>query len=554
MKVESVISWGGWLITLLAVAVCLGIATLLAFGYRATREWQHSSEQLIERDTEESADLIATALTRDMQGAQSRVLANRDWDELPTDSLSDTTQQVATAFARYPYPESFFTWRAAGDHKVVFFNRANRYPPWMPHTDTSYLTPVVVTVDPPGASELRRQIAAQAVKGFRYVAVNVTFAGEPYQVVARLAYTDTLHEHLQSVIGFTVSLAWVRRVYFAELLSQVEAIVNRGSRLDVVVLDDEGRLIWGRPSAPSGLVRMFPLLFLDPSASMMATAPDTAPTWSVRVSQSANSALVNAAQGAEQTLLVATVAALTLGFGLILATRAVRAGVALTAMRSDFVSSVTHELKMPIANIRAMADTLARRPLSSEKIRTYAAYLLQEARRLTRLVDNLLAYARVTDVTNLYSFEPIAAAELVDDVLQSFRQPITDRDVTVQVAIPVDFPLVLADRAAMLLALDNLVDNAIRYSSDHGSIGISGRTNGAMAFLEVRDRGIGITAAELSAVRRKFVRGRFARTQGTGLGLAIVSRIVADHHGTFVLESVSGVGTTATIGLPRTED
>src|SRR2546422_3032629 len=93
MKVESVISWGGWLITLLAVAVCLGIATLLAFGYRATREWQHSSEQLIERDTEESADLIATALTRDMQGAQSRVLANRDWDELPTDSLSDTTQQ-----------------------------------------------------------------------------------------------------------------------------------------------------------------------------------------------------------------------------------------------------------------------------------------------------------------------------------------------------------------------------------------------------------------------------------------------------------------------------
>ena len=216
---------------------------------------------------------IATALTRDMQGAQSRVLANRDWDELPTDSLSDTTQQVATAFARYPYPESFFTWRAAGDHRVVFFNRANRYPPWMPHTDTSYLTPVVVTVDPPGASELRRQIAAQAVKGFRYVAVNVTFAGEPYQVVARLAYTDTLHEHLQSVIGFTVSLAWVRRVYFAELLSQVEAIVNRGSRLDVVVLDDEGRLIWGRPSAPSGLVRMFPLLFLDPSASMMAGPP-----------------------------------------------------------------------------------------------------------------------------------------------------------------------------------------------------------------------------------------------------------------------------------------
>ena len=65
MKVESVIAWGGWLTALLAVAVCLGIATLLGFGYRATREWQRSSEMLIARETEESADLLVTAVTRD---------------------------------------------------------------------------------------------------------------------------------------------------------------------------------------------------------------------------------------------------------------------------------------------------------------------------------------------------------------------------------------------------------------------------------------------------------------------------------------------------------
>ena len=111
MKVESVIAWGGWLTALLAVAVCLGIATLLGFGYRATREWQRSSELLIERDTEESADLLVTAVTRDMRGAHSRVLANRDWGELSLESLTDTSDQVATAFARYPYPESFFSWQ-----------------------------------------------------------------------------------------------------------------------------------------------------------------------------------------------------------------------------------------------------------------------------------------------------------------------------------------------------------------------------------------------------------------------------------------------------------
>ena len=151
---------------------------------------------------------------------------------------------------------------------------------------------------------------------------------------------------------------------------------------------------------------------------MVALGADPAVrTWAIRTGQSTDSALLGAAQGADEALLAAAAAALTLALGLILAIRAVRAGVALTAMRSDFVSSVTHELKTPLANIRAMADTLARRPIGGETVRDYAELLMQEARRLTRLVDNLLAYARVTDVTEMYSFEPIAPSELVDDVL-----------------------------------------------------------------------------------------------------------------------------------------
>src|SRR5688500_8850405 len=124
MKVESVIAWGGWLTALLAVAVCLGIATLLGFGYRATREWQRSSELLMERDTAQSADLLVTAVTRDMRGAHSRVLANRDWGELSLEPLTDTSDQVATALARCRYPESFFSWVPDGHTGVVLVNRA----------------------------------------------------------------------------------------------------------------------------------------------------------------------------------------------------------------------------------------------------------------------------------------------------------------------------------------------------------------------------------------------------------------------------------------------
>jgi two-component system phosphate regulon sensor histidine kinase PhoR len=228
--------------------------------------------------------------------------------------------------------------------------------------------------------------------------------------------------------------------------------------------------------------------------------------------------------------------------------------VTLTAMRSDFVSSVTHELKTPLANIRAMADTLARRPITTDTIRDYAELLMQEAKRLGRLVDNLLAYARVTDVTEVYSFEPVALAELVDDVLQNFRHPLAERAFQVTVDMPLDLPLVRADRTAMMLVLDNLVDNAIRYSAGERYLRISAGRDGANVRIEVQDRGVGISPEELPNVRRKFVRGRLARTDGSGLGLAIVSRIVADHKGTFVLESTVGSGTTARICLPMGGD
>jgi two-component system, OmpR family, phosphate regulon sensor histidine kinase PhoR len=551
MNIEKVIEWGGWLTALLAVAVCLGIATLLGFGYRATREWQRSSEALSAREMEQSADLLITAVTRDMRGAHSRVLANRDWGELPLESVTDTSAQVATAFARYPYPESFFSWQQSDDHGVVFFNRANRFPSWMPRPTEPHRYPVALVTDPPGTETLRERVEALAAARFRYAVFDMTLGGEPYQIVARLVYADPLQEQLHSVIGFTVNLGWVRTSYFSDILSQVAPIATRGNTLEIAVLDDSGKRVWGRENNQPAMVRKFPLLFVDPSVSMVALGSNTAGRdWSIRTSLSTNSAVIDAAQGADETLLAAGAAALTLALGLILAIRAVRAGVALTAMRTDFVSSVTHELKTPLAAIRAMADTLARRPIAAETIRDYAELLMQEAKRLTRLVDNLLAYARVTDVTEVYSFEPTAPSELMDDVLQNFRHPIAEREFNVEVDMPVDLPLVRADRTAMMLALDNLVDNAIRYSADRCSLRISARRNGSNVVIEVQDRGVGIAAEELSNVRRKFVRGRLARADGSGLGLAIVSRIVADHKGTFVLESEFGSGTTAKVSLP----
>ena len=271
MNIEKVIEWGGWLTALLAVAVCLGIVTLLGFGYRATREWQRSSEALIARDTEQSADLLITAVTRDMRGAHSRVLANRDWGELSLESLTDTSAQVATAFARYPYPESFFSWQQ---------NQRSRRRVLQPDQPLSRLDAATDRGAPlPGGaghrsarrrSDLRERIDAYAAAGFRYAVFDMALGGEPYQIVARLVYADPLQEQLHSVIGFTVNLAWVRASYFSDILSQVAPIATRGNTLDIAVLDDSGKRVWGRDDGQSAMVRSFPLLFVDPSVSMVA--------------------------------------------------------------------------------------------------------------------------------------------------------------------------------------------------------------------------------------------------------------------------------------------
>ena len=190
-------------------------------------------------------------------------------------------------------------------------------------------------------------------------------------------------------------------------------------------------------------------------------------TWTISVSQASNSPLLAASQGADQALIVAGVAVCALFVGLFLAIRATTVGWALAAMRSDFVSSVTHELKMPLTNILAMADTLGRLPVSAETIQKFSGLLKQESTRLRRLINNLLASARVTDIANAYSFEALAFATIIEHVVQVFQHPLTEGRFTLDVDIPLDVSLVRVDRDSMILVMDNLLDNAIRYSADN---------------------------------------------------------------------------------------
>jgi signal transduction histidine kinase len=537
----------------LAILVFLGIATLLAFGYRITREWQQGVVARMAHQNEESADLIMKAITRDMRGAQARILANRDWDAtLPEGSVREMTEQVATTFARYPYPESFFTWRG-GHHGMLFFSRTTRVPKWMPAQTEVVNSPIALAIDPPIASQVRERVLASITRQLRYAVFNTNFAGVPYQIVARITYADPLRERLESVSGFTVNLDWVRKWYFADILSEVGPSASGGLTEDVALIDENNRTVLGSNNeSPPMAQRAFPLLFMDSSDTASDVPTDlTHIQWRIRVSASRDPILLSASRRADITLLATSFAVILCGVSLMLAHRAVLSGVKLSEMRSRFVSSVTHELKTPLANIHALAATLARHSqVPSGRYREYPNLLIGETSRLRRLVDNLLAYARITDVSETYAFEPMAAAELVDEAVRNFRARLSENGIRVQIEMSPDLPFVCVDQRAMVLTLDNLIDNAIRHMRDKGHISIATTCVDSVVSIVVQDDGFGISAVKLEALRASIASRAFSPSDGGGLGLAIASRVVADHRGTFTVDSVLGAGTRCVIGLP----
>jgi len=295
---------------LLTLIVFLGITVLLMWEYRVTRASQQSMAGRVAHQNEETADLIMKAITRDMRGAQTRILANRDWEAPPpVASALDMTEPVTTTFARYPYPESFFTWRG-GNHSIVFFSRATRLPQWMPRPSPVLNSPIATAVDPSIAGDVRRRLLSAIAAQQRYAVFDIDLADVPYQVVARITYADSLREHLESVSGFTVNLDWVRQWYFADILSEVKPSASGGLTQDVALVDEHDRTVVGSNSkGPPIAERAFPLLFMDSSDTESDLSFDVRQAqWKLRVSASRDPMLLSASRRADTTL-VATICA-----------------------------------------------------------------------------------------------------------------------------------------------------------------------------------------------------------------------------------------------------
>jgi signal transduction histidine kinase len=245
---------------------------------------------------------------------------------------------------------------------------------------------------------------------------------------------------------------------------------------------------------------------------------------------------------------------LLLAGGIFLTYRSVNKEVALAKLKSDFVSNVSHELRTPLSSIRLYAETLEMGRISHpEKYQEYYRIIRKESDRLTALINNILDFSRIEAGKKEYEFRETDLGELVRNTLDSYRFQIEQHGFAFEQRIEDDLPKVRVDREAIARSLLNLVNNAVKYSSDRKYLGVHlYRSNGSVK-MEVVDHGIGIPRTEHHKIFEKFYRAcdpLVHNTKGSGLGLSLVRHVVEAHGGQVSVESTPGEGSKFTIALP----
>jgi two-component system, OmpR family, phosphate regulon sensor histidine kinase PhoR len=543
------------------VAMFAATAALVWFGYVATREWRSGTNLLVERRANEALALVRATLKADMKGAWITAIVPFNATDLDEDPPYGMFQVAARTFAQFPYPESFVLWKHTGqkEGETYVFNRADRPPPWETRPSSDDPFPVVLIHDPPALAGLVAAVREHATAASPFIMLEQPIDGTPYQIVAHALFASGPSHTLLGFMAFTVNEQWLHAQYFDPLVEQVAKIGGGRGGLSITVSDDEGRAVT-KASAPvahegaGDFHTRFPLLFIDPAlVRSISSRPTRVRDWTVHVRSLPDPALLATLQGARRMFFLISIAAGASLLALVLTVRADRASAALASMKSDFVAAVTHELKTPVATIRLVGDTLSNGRYTSPKtVQEYAGLLSVEASRLGASIDNLLTYARYSSspaasATDLADVEP---TDLVEDALQAVRPVLADLEFDLVVDVPPDLPKICIDRSAMIRALDNIVDNAIKYSTTDKHLAVRGRATSRTVTLTVHDRGTGIARKDLSRVFERFYRGGNVTVSGSGLGLPIAKRIVESHGGWIEIRSVVGSGTDVDVTLP----
>ncbi len=229
----------------------------------------------------------------------------------------------------------------------------------------------------------------------------------------------------------------------------------------------------------------------------------------------------------------------------------------LSRVRQEFVSNASHELKTPVAAIRGMVETIIDDPgMPSDQQVSYLSKVRSQTERLSRLIDDLLILSQVESIEGVFEREALDLRDIVRESAQPLLAEAKAKGQSVEIQLPPGEVVACCDEAAMRQVLENLVDNAIKYTPRGGTIRIRVQSEGHSAVIEVQDTGVGIEPREQEHIFERFYcvdKARSRELGGTGLGLSIVKHIVQAHGGQVSVESVPGRGSTFRVRIPLSD-
>jgi two-component system sensor histidine kinase SenX3 len=222
------------------------------------------------------------------------------------------------------------------------------------------------------------------------------------------------------------------------------------------------------------------------------------------------------------------------------------------AVRRDFVANVSHELKTPIGALGLLSEAILGAKDQPDAVVKFASRMQMEAKRLTDLVQEIIDLSRLQSSDPLQKAFDVEASDVVREAVAQAALSAESRKITVEIG-EIEDATVNGDRDQLIMAVLNLVENAINYSPEDTKVSVVVKVKQELLEISVTDQGIGIAEGELARVFERFYRvdpARSRMTGGTGLGLSIVKHVALNHGGDIKVWSKEGVGSTFTLQLP----
>jgi signal transduction histidine kinase len=405
------------------------------------------------------------------------------------------------------------------------------------------------------STDLGRAIWNQAIRLYplkrSFAIVEDQVDGVPYQFMIHFIWEDESRHRFVTLIGYMVDVARVRRQLFADMFRSSRFALPEAERFDLAISiqDEKGQPVFGDPppaTVPSASVPLDMLFMANSLRPWLATEVPIG-RWQVTVSAPTP---ITAGSSGVYWLFGAVVFLIMIG--LVCAITLDRQSRRLSAMQSEFVANVSHQLKTPLALLQGAAETLGRARVSSpDKIKEYAGIVHAQADRLSTLVEQAIVFSVVDGKGTGLHFEIVDISGLVRDVVERFRNGVP-RDLLLEFDAAPGVPFVKADPLAMEQVVWNLLENAVKYGKEQNSIRVSVAANNGHAVLAVRDKGLGIAPDDLPKIFDRFYRSpRNARQhRGFGLGLAYVQKVVTAHGGHISVNSEAGQGAEFLVHIP----